>query len=253
MPLCRALGRAGTRPTTDRPHAAPTETGAPQNRPDRGRAHPDAQLAQLTLDPHTTPPGILPGQAHNQPAHYRIKRRPTQKAVPVTPLPPQQLAMPAKQRLRRNQEHRPTIPRQQPARSGQQQPVAPPQRRPLDPPTEHGQLVPEHRVLHLQRRDSRTPGKHPQQPPHRQVNQEEHHQPIRCIAQSGRANQSLRALQAPARVLTREPQHERTNLLRDRGPARSPSRTRPPSLHKLAMPTQQGVRTDEERPAPSAQ
>ncbi len=65
----------------------------------------------------------------------------------------------------------------------------------LDPPTEHGQLVPEHRVLHLQRRNSRTPDKHPQQPPHCQVNQEEQHEPILRIAQSGRPNQNFRALQ----------------------------------------------------------
>ena len=60
-------------------------------------------------------------------------------------------------------------------------------------------------------------------------------------------------LVSPARVLTRKPKHEFTDLLRDRGSTRSPSRTRPPFPHKLAMPTQQGVRADEERPPPSAQ
>jgi len=56
-------------------------------------------------------------------------------------------------------------------------------------------------------------------------------------------------LVAPARVLAREPQHELTNLLRDRGSTGPPSRRRPSPPHKLAMPPQQRVRTDEERPA----
>jgi hypothetical protein len=60
-------------------------------------------------------------------------------------------------------------------------------------------------------------------------------------------------LVASTRVLTREPQHQLPDLLADRGSTRAPSRIRPPSPHKLAMPTQQGVRTDEERPARSAQ
>ena len=61
------------------------------------------------------------------------------------------------------------------------------------------------------------------------------------------------ALVTPARVLTRKPKHELTDLLRDRGSTRSPSRIRPSFPHELAMPTQQGVWTDEERPARSAQ
>src|SRR5216117_3068837 len=60
-------------------------------------------------------------------------------------------------------------------------------------------------------------------------------------------------LVAPARVLAREPQHQRTELLGDRRSRRPPSRTRPPFPHKLAMPTQQRVRADEERPALSTQ
>src|SRR6266540_408201 len=83
----------------------------------------------------------------------RIERRPTRPAAPVTPLLPHQLTVPAQQRLRRNQEHRPAIPRQQSAGSGKEQPVTPPQRRPLHRPPKHGQLVPEHRVLHLQHGD----------------------------------------------------------------------------------------------------
>src|SRR4051794_29024724 len=60
-------------------------------------------------------------------------------------------------------------------------------------------------------------------------------------------------LVAPAGVLTREPRHELTDLLGDRWATRSSSRIRPPSPHKLAMPTEQRVRTDEERAAPAPQ
>ncbi len=54
-------------------------------------------------------------------------------------------------------------------------------------------------------------------------------------------------LVAPAWVLARESQHELTDLCRDCGPARSRSGTRPPSPYKLAVPTQQCVRLNEER------
>lgn len=59
-------------------------------------------------------------------------------------------------------------------------------------------------------------------------------------------------LVAPARVLTREAQHELTNLLRYRGSAWPPPRIRPSLPHKLAMPIEQRVRTDEERACPAA-
>src|SRR5215831_18708314 len=59
-------------------------------------------------------------------------------------------------------------------------------------------------------------------------------------------------LVTPALVLTRQAQHELTNLLRYRGPARPPPRIRPSLPHKLAMPTEQRVRTDEERASPAA-
>ncbi len=177
------LGTQELAPRRAAPTRGRTETGTPQNRPDRGRAHPDAELAQLTLDPHTPPARVLPPETNHQCANRRIERRPTRPAAPVTPLPPHQLTMPAKQRLRRNQQHRPAIPRQQPARSGKQQPVTPPQRRPLRRPPKHGQLVPEHRVLQLQRGDRRAPHADAKQPPHRQEHEEQKHQSILRIAQ----------------------------------------------------------------------
>ena len=174
-----------------------TETRAPQHRPDRRRAHPNAKLAQLTLDPHTTPPRILPREPQNQVPHRRIKRRPTGRAVPITPLPPHQLTMPTQQRLRRHQKHRPTIPRHKPTRSRKQQPITPPKRRPLHRTPKHRQLVTEHRILHLQRRHRRAPDNHAQQAPHHQVNQEQQHHTILRNTPFGRPRQSFRALHAP--------------------------------------------------------
>jgi hypothetical protein len=52
---------------------------------------------------------------------------------------------------------------------------------------------------------------------------------------------------SPAWVLTCNPQNELADALRDRGPAETALGVGPPSPNELAMPTQQGVRTDEER------
>src|SRR6266542_1289809 len=61
-------------------------------------------------------------------------------------------------------------------------------------------------------------------------------------------------LVAPPRVLPGKTKHQRTNLLGDRGPTRSPSSVRPPFPHKLAMPAKQRIRANEERwPARPAQ
>ncbi len=60
-------------------------------------------------------------------------------------------------------------------------------------------------------------------------------------------------LVAPPRVLAPGPQYQLTNLPGDREPTRAPTSVRPPSPHKLAMPTQQRVRTNEERSARPAQ
>ena len=54
-------------------------------------------------------------------------------------------------------------------------------------------------------------------------------------------------LVTPARVLTRKPQHQLTDLLGDRRSAGSPPGIHPPPAHELAMPAQQCLRADEER------
>src|SRR6266540_4092298 len=55
-------------------------------------------------------------------------------------------------------------------------------------------------------------------------------------------------LVAPTWILASKAQHQLVSLFRYRRPTRSASSVGPPSPYKLAMPAQQRVRTDEERP-----
>jgi DDE superfamily endonuclease len=84
--------------------------------------------------------------------------------------------MPAQQRLRRDHKHSPTLARQQTARRGEQHTIAPPQRWARPPAAQHCQLMPEHRVLDLQRTRRRRSGDQTQQPPHEQIDQEQQHE-----------------------------------------------------------------------------
>src|SRR5713101_8216349 len=59
---------------------------------------------------------------------------------------------------------------------------------------------------------------------------------------------------APARVITCKTHHQHADLVRDPWPPGSPPGIGPPPPYKLAMPAQQGLRTDEKRlPAGPAQ
>jgi hypothetical protein len=121
---------------------------------------------------------VLPRQAHQQLTNVVIERRSTRRATPVAPLLPHKLTVPAKQRLRRNQEHRPALPRQQRAGGGEHQPIPPTQPWPLHRPAQHGQLMPKQRVLHLQRGNGRASAAHSKDSPHSHVHQEEQHRRI---------------------------------------------------------------------------
>src|ERR1039458_4500926 len=50
---------------------------AAENAPDRCRADPDAELAQLALDAHAAPTAVLAAQAHDQLHQFRAHRWPT--------------------------------------------------------------------------------------------------------------------------------------------------------------------------------
>src|SRR6266508_4487269 len=61
-----------------------TKTGAPDDRPDRGRAHPDPELAQFALDPYAAPARVLPPQSNYQLPQLMVERRPTRDAAAET-------------------------------------------------------------------------------------------------------------------------------------------------------------------------
>jgi hypothetical protein len=98
---------------------------AAEDAPDRRRAQPDAQLAELALDAHTTPAAVLPAEAHDQlhqlPAHGWAAR--AALASPRSPLAPSGFSVPTEQRPGRHEEGSPPFPRKEPAEGGQERPV----------------------------------------------------------------------------------------------------------------------------------
>jgi hypothetical protein len=106
----------------------------PQERADRRRTDPDAELAQLALDPHAAPARVLARQPQDQLPPLGIERRPARRSAPIRPLPPHKFPLPTQKRLRRHHEHRPPLPRQQAAHSREHNTIPPSQLRPLRRP-----------------------------------------------------------------------------------------------------------------------
>src|SRR5207237_1386387 len=72
-----------------------------QNALDRGWGDPMAEFEELPLDLAVAPPGILAGETHDELDERRRDRRPPSfRTVVVGPLAPHDLAMPAQQRGR---------------------------------------------------------------------------------------------------------------------------------------------------------
>src|SRR5918995_6529800 len=86
------------------------QAGAAQDPPDGTRPGADPELAELALDPDATPPGILPAETRDEIDRLAVKRRPTRSSPTVSPLAPDELAMPPKERPRRDHEPRPIGP-----------------------------------------------------------------------------------------------------------------------------------------------
>jgi hypothetical protein len=123
---------------------------AEQGRPNRRRGDPDPELHQLPADPLVAPPRVLPAEADDEVADLGLDRRPAgMSTLLVCPLPPHELPVPAEQGLRPDDERRPSIPGDRPARSRQQEPVEAVERRALHLPLQHLHLVPEHQQLDL--------------------------------------------------------------------------------------------------------
>ena len=114
---------------------------ASQDRPDRSRRHPDAELAGFPDDPHITPSRVLPGQAQHQ-FHGRLgQTTPVASGRRVRPAAGDQLPMPAQQRAGSHEEHRPTLTRQALGQPREQHPVRRRVPRADDLPTQHRQLM----------------------------------------------------------------------------------------------------------------
>src|SRR6266496_6411890 len=102
-----------------------TQAVLSQQRPDGRGAYPNAELAQLPADPHAAPPGILPGHPKDQFCGLRVDRWPARRALlAVGPLAPDQCAVPAQQRLGRDEQRCPPLSGEHPAGGGEQDPVA---------------------------------------------------------------------------------------------------------------------------------
>src|SRR6266481_910839 len=113
------LGPRGARASWGRTAARSSE-----ERPDRCGTDCDPELAELALDPHAPPTGILPGKAQDERPNLRVDRRPARlRPRSVGPAPSHELPVPAQERLWGDDERRPPVSREEPARRGEEHPV----------------------------------------------------------------------------------------------------------------------------------
>jgi hypothetical protein len=86
------------RPSRSVPSGSRSESMTAEQRADARGPDPDPERAELTLDPHASPPGVLPGQAKDQLTNLGGKRWASDALGPKGPLSPDQVPMPAKKR-----------------------------------------------------------------------------------------------------------------------------------------------------------
>jgi len=121
-----------------------------EDRPHRGRRNSDAETLQFADDPPVTPSRVLACQSNNQRLDAPIERRPP-RPVRIGPAPPDQLAVPAKQRRRADRQARPRTLRQSPRKRGEDRSIDRTEPRSLRLPAQDRQLMPEHQDLELLR------------------------------------------------------------------------------------------------------
>jgi hypothetical protein len=113
-----------------------------EDRPDRGRGDRDSELGQLSFDPHAPPPRVLPSHPHDEVPNILGDGRPTAgRSMTVRPLAAHQLAVPSKQRLRADQERRPSLAGEHPAERRHEQPIASAEARTAHLALEHSELM----------------------------------------------------------------------------------------------------------------
>jgi hypothetical protein len=98
-------------------------TGLEQHLAHRGCRNRDAETFELADDPLVSPVRVLPGESQDQLAERARERRSPRQPVRVCPPAGDELAVPAKQRLRLEREGRPGRPRKRAAQRRQQRPI----------------------------------------------------------------------------------------------------------------------------------
>jgi hypothetical protein len=152
------LGSEELTPRWPGPTGRGPEASSAKDPPDGARPDPYPELSQLALDPHAPPPRVLSAQAENQFSCLALDRRSTRGSPAVSPLSPDELAVPAKERLRRDHERGPPVSGEGSARRGEERPVVVFELRASNRATEHPHLVAKHGVLELELRHAPTSG-----------------------------------------------------------------------------------------------
>src|SRR5664280_2051491 len=136
-------GRAG--PPRGGPRSRSSEQG-----PYRRRAHSEAELAELALDPHAAPARVLAGEAEDEGTELGIDRRPAKAARPaVGPLPAYELAVPAEEGCRGDEKGDPAVTRDDPTRRCEEDPVDDTELRSARRPLQHPKLMAENEDLEV--------------------------------------------------------------------------------------------------------
>lgn len=95
-----------------------------QDLADSGGSYPVPEPAKLALDPDHTPPGVLPGQAHDQRGEF-VRYRRASRWPGLAPLGRNQAAVPAQQRAGRHDPPGPQALGHDPGQRGKDRPVSP--------------------------------------------------------------------------------------------------------------------------------
>jgi hypothetical protein len=163
---------------------------------DGGGSDRDAELAELALDAHVSPPGVVPGQPEDCLAKPGIDWRAAHPGPPVGPLAPHQLAVPPEQGLGGDEERPPTLARQGPGGCGEERPVCRTEPRTADLAAENPELVAEDGDLDVLRGILRA-GSEPEEAAQQQVQDRQKHEAlILPMGPAQRANPSSGTLHA---------------------------------------------------------
>jgi hypothetical protein len=164
------VGAQELTPAEPSPRISGRQPGLAKNRRDARRRDSYSDACQLTDDSLVAPASVLVRKAQNQLAGLRRHRRPTRPLSGIRPPSANKLAMPAKQRLRANEEGRTARTAQQPAGRRQKHSVTPIQPRPSHLAAKNRELVAQHHDLEfLELARAETERRHRQRTPKEQL------------------------------------------------------------------------------------